>query len=707
MIPQEQIKLPPLRKDIALQEGAPDEAGAPTWLIHDPLQHRYFQIDQNTVRLLSIWEEGLSFEQLAQTAEDEQNLIVGDQQIIQLLTFLRASNLTHEDQTGSWRNLSDRANAAKQSLFWQATHKYLFFKLPLLRPQKTLEAALPYVAPFYSKSFGLFLGVCGVTGIYMVSRQWDQFLGTFNSLFSMEGLIYFGLSLLLLKSLHELGHAFTAVRFGCRVSSMGVAFMMMTPLLYTDVSDAWRLSSRKERMWISASGMLVELSLALIATVLWVFLPDGVGRSIAFMIATTGWIMSLGFNLNPCMKFDGYYLLSDYLGIDNLQTRAFALGRWKLRRTLLAPTLSPPEQFSPRIQNGLIFYAWMTWLYRLILFTTIAIFLYYYTFKVLGIILFSLEIWLLIIQPVFSEFMHWRKIDASQFSPRRIATLFCLIIGLLALFVIPWSTRIEVPAVLVAADLTQIYPTRAAQIISISAKRGETVSKGKPILQLHVPEIESQITGVKIERDLARSKLYQIMADGKYLEQLQVLQNELASQQSRLDGLLREKQELVIRAPMNGDVLQIAPHLHEGRWIRKNDLLAVIASGKKHLVKGYVTGADLLRLTDDAHGQFIPEDLTRPTFPVKLIRADNAGSRTIDILELASIHGGKIAVEADQRKRLISLGAQYLVELQPTDLNSLPNQIVRGMVHLKGMPESLLNRTWRQISKVLVRESGF
>jgi putative peptide zinc metalloprotease protein len=707
MIQQDDIILQPLRGDITLQEGPVDEAGTPTWLIHDPLQHRYFQIDENTVRLLSIWKGGLSFSQLAQLASDQYNLAIDQQQIIQLLVFLRSSNLTLEEQAGSWRDVSERANAGKQSLFWQAVHKYLFFKVPLFHPQRALEAALPYVEPFYSKTFGVLLGICGATGIYLVSRQWDQFLGTFNSLFSLEGLLYFLLSLLLLKSLHELGHAFTAVRLGCRVSSIGVAFMMMTPLLYTDVSDAWRLSSRKQRILISAAGMLVELALALIATFLWVFLPEGAARSIAFMIATTGWIMSLGFNLNPCMKFDGYYLLSDFLSIDNLQSRAFALGRWKLRCVLLAPTLAPPEKLSPRMQKGLILYAWATWVYRLVLFTTIAVFLYTFTFKILGIFLFALEMWLLVIRPVSGEIMHWRDIDSEQFSLRRIAILSSLIIGFLTLFVVPWSTRIEIPAVLLAADLTHIYPTRAAQIISVSAERGTAINEGSPILQLRVPEIDSQIAGVEVKRNLARLHLAQIMADGQKLDQLLILRQELGSQQTRLDGLIKETQELVIRAPMNGTILQMASDLHQGRWIGKNNLLAIVASGKEHIIKGYISGADLLRLTDEARGQFIPEDLSRPAFPVKLVRTDDAGSRTIDILELTSNHGGKIAVEVDRHKKLVPLSAQYLIELQPVHLDYLPKQVVRGMVHLRGIPQSLLKRAWYHVSKVLVRESGF
>ena len=135
--------------------------------------------------------------------------------------------------------------------------------------------------------------------------------------------------------------------------------------------------------------------------------------------------------------------------------------------------------------------------------------------------------------------------------------------------------------------------------------------------------------------------------------------------------------------------------------------MAIIASGDKHQVKGYVSGDNLQRLSEDAIGRFIPEDLGRAAFAVRLTRIAGAGSRNIGIAELASIHGGKIAVEAYDDDILAPVGAQYLVELQPQGAMQPPNQIIRGMVHLEGKRQSLLAQVWRQISKILVRESGF
>ena len=699
--------LPQLRDDIELLEGTPDGAGSAMWIIHDPLQHRYFQIDRATRDLIVCWQPGCSPADMADIVSNEAGLTVGEDQIVKLVEFVRLSYLTQEDQPGHWREISGREAASKQSVFWQFAHNYLFFKVPLLRPQRFLQRTHPYITPLYSSKTAKLLCVIGILALYLVSRQWDSFIGTFDQFFSIEGMILFGLSLFFLKAMHELGHAYTAVHFGCKVPVMGVAFMLLTPMLYTDVTDTWRLTSRRKRMIVSGAGILVELALAIIATIIWVLLPDGTGRSIAFIVATTGWIMSLAFNLNPCMKFDGYYLFSDLLGVNNLQSRAFALGRWKLRQVMLAPELAAPEQLSPRLHKTLIIYAWMTWLYRLVLYTTIALLVYHFAFKLLGIVLFALEIWLLIALPIVKELKQWSEFDRTTISRRRTVLNSALVFCFLLLISLPWSTRIEVPAVLMAADITQLYPARPAKVVKVNASRDNAVRQGAMLFQLQAPEIENQIVGTQIKLNQIVLRLGQVMADWTDVKEVLVLRQQLGSLQTKLDGLLEQRHELVIRAPVDGKVLQIGKNLHEGRWVGKNDLLALVASGKQLVIKGYVSESNLPRLTKGAIGQFIPDDLTRPPFSVKLFRMARAGSRSIDIPELASTNGGEIRVELDARKKLVPATAQYLVELTPMGLDDHPNQLVRGFVHLEGTAESFLTRVWRQISQVFIRESGF
>ena len=110
--------------------------------------------------------------------------------------------------------------------------------------------------------------------------------------------------------------------------------------------------------------------------------------------------MSLAINLNPFMRFDGYYILADLMRIENLQSRSFNLGVWRLREILFASGAPCPEPLPPRTVRWLAIYAWLTWLVRLVTFTGIALAVYAYFFKLLGIVLFLFEIVYFVARPI-------------------------------------------------------------------------------------------------------------------------------------------------------------------------------------------------------------------------------------------------------------------------------------------------------------------
>ena len=64
-----------------------------------------------------------------------------------------------------------------------------------------------------------------------------------------------------------------AKHYGCRVSAIGIAFLVFFPFLYTDTTDAWRLRNHKERLLINFGGILTELHLALLQLLFGQFYP--------------------------------------------------------------------------------------------------------------------------------------------------------------------------------------------------------------------------------------------------------------------------------------------------------------------------------------------------------------------------------------------------------------------------------------------------
>lgn len=437
--------LPALREDLQIIPGRRGRDGEPSWRVYDPVQHRFLEIDETTFRILSLWQRSPDAPTLIQALDANFGMTVDAAEIARLIEFIYANHLAAAPPGGDWRALVRQAERSRESVGQWLLHNYLFFKVPLVRPQSFLVATLPFVELFFRRSVHVMFAVMGIAGLYLVSRQWDQFLNTFQHFFTLEGVAIFGCALFAVKALHELGHAYSAVRLGCQVPAIGVAFMVMTPMLYTDVTDAWRLKSRRKRISIDFAGVAVELMIACTAFLAWTFLDPGPGRSLAFVLATSSIFTSLFINLSPFMRFDGYFILSDLVGMPNLQSRAFAVTRWHLREVLFGLGAPCPENVSRTAIAGLTVYSWFTWIYRLVLYFGIALVVYHYFFKLLGIFLFFVEIGFFILLPVYREFSEWRKMGAKSFKSRRSLVSAAAFSGLALLAIIPWSTRVIIP----------------------------------------------------------------------------------------------------------------------------------------------------------------------------------------------------------------------------------------------------------------------
>jgi len=217
-----------------------------------------------------------------------------------------------------------------------------------------LDATLPFVVRvFLRRGFLILTAIVAVIALILISRQWETFLHTAEHFMTWQGVLFAGMTLLFTKIIHECGHAYMAKSFGCKIPSMGVAFMVMMSLLYTDTTAAWRLSSRRERLLVVAAGVMSEMSLGAWAAFAWCLLPDGFLKSSAFLLATTTWIMSLTINM-----IDGYYFLSDSIGVANLHQRSFAHTKHALREWLFGFGAAKPEEFPTGLDRGLILYAW-------------------------------------------------------------------------------------------------------------------------------------------------------------------------------------------------------------------------------------------------------------------------------------------------------------------------------------------------------------
>lgn len=700
------IPLGSIREELQLLKGAPTIAGKPTWMIFDPVQHRYFEIDFEIFEILSLWNRFENSDQLIKAARAEQARELTTLRVYDVVRFIDQNNLSMEPMEGGWRTFNNRHELKKVSAFAWLIHNYLFIKVPLVRPSRFLKAVYPYLALLFTRTMLWLMITVGVAGLYLVSRQWDAFVSTFADFFTFEGAITYAVALVLIKILHELGHALMATRFGCRVPTMGVAFLVMFPVLYTDVTDAWKLRSRRQRLLIGGAGLLVELSLASIATFLWAFLPEGGLKSIAFVVATISWIMSVAINLNPLMRFDGYYLLSDGLGLANLQSRSFAFGRWKLREVLFKLGAKPPEALPAKTIRIITIYAWAIWVYRFFLFIGIAFLVYAFFFKALGVLLFAVEIIWFIARPFWSEVKEWPAMSKQIFRRGRVYISMGVVAGFAALIALPVSGRIDVPVIVEPAFYEKIFPPSAAKLIETNAEIGAKVKKGDVLFRFESSLLNQSAKLNRIKIQLVKARLARVAVDEKDRTQFLPLQQELASLQAEQAGLLREADQLVVRAPISGQIKGLNRQLHAGRWVRVSDPLVTITQGTGFVAKGYVQEQDLWRVKQGDSGKFVPDDILISKTSVKVKEISLASSPRIELEPLASVFGGQVASRKSDSGEIVPIGAAYQITLVFDKMPGDTSKVTRGIARIDGVPESIAARAWRQVLRVLVRESG-
>jgi putative peptide zinc metalloprotease protein len=702
--------LPPLRQELQIRPGQPQVNGAPSWTLFDPLRHLFYQVGRTEFRIFSLWSQGHPGNIQAELAADGLSDADAEDAIRKVLEFSLANSLTVQPAGGAVAAFTAQYAATRRAWWrWLVDH-YLFIRIPMVRPAKFLERTLPLVAPLWSPTSLLLFALMGLTGLFLVARQWDNFVAPFAYLFSGEGLLAYAIALGLVKVAHELGHAYAATRFGCRVPAMGVSFLVMMPVLYTDTSAAWQLTSRRQRLIIDCAGVTVELMIASAATLLWALLPDGPARSAVHVVATTSWVTSLAINLSPFMRFDGYYMLSDALGMPNLQPRGFALGRWRLRELLFCLGEPPPEQLPTQLRRTVILYAWATWIYRFVLFLGIALLVYHLFFKALGIILFAVEMVVFIGRPVFSEIRQWHRLRDRIAASGRGRIWAWLLGGLVLIVVLPIDRHVSAPAVLTPIGDTPLVISSPARIDRILVRNDQLVERGAPLFILSDPAIERDITANEARIARLETQLARAGADILDLANITVLQRELMSERNGRAGLERRREQLMLRAQTAGRVIDIPTDLHVGRWLPGGAMLGRIVTPGRYDILAYVAENDIGRVQNGATARFVPDDAALFSWRA---RVAELGGGTLEFLNspmLASTNGGPIAVSEDESHRLKPQKTIYSLRLvaerdRAVEGNAVVQQIP-GRVVVRATGESYLARMVRGIGRLVARESA-
>jgi putative peptide zinc metalloprotease protein len=690
---------PRLRQTLDIFPAEPDADGEAAWLLHDRLANRYFRVGSRELDLLALV-DGRSAQAIAAEAGARLGRFVTAEEVEGLFAFLRENDLVFADAAQAARHA--RLKESRPGRIPRMLHGYISFRIPLLRPDRFLTAALPWVQWLGSRWTFLALGILAVMGLYLVSRQWDVFLATIVSFLSLEGLLGYVLAIIFVKACHEFGHAFAAKAHGLRVPTIGVAFIVFWPIAYTDTTDAWRLTRKRDRLGIGAAGVLVEMGIAAVCLFLWNVVPDGPFRSILFLLATTSWAISLLVNLNPLMRFDGYFVFSDLIGVPNLERRGHADAKYWLRRMLFGWD-EPLGEDPPRRRFALFGAA--IWVFRFFLFLGIALAVYHLFFKALGIVLFLVEIYYFILRPIARELREWwGRRDRIRINGAVVRTGLVLG-GLVAVLALPWQSRVVAPAIL-QSETASIYAPESARVGAVRVEEGDVVEPGTILIVLESPDLTHELEQATLRHDRLVLENAALGVDQLRRERGLVIAAQLGGERRRIAELQQRLDRLVLRAPEAGTIRDMRTDISEGAWLSDAvSLMEIERTGRPQYITALVEEQDVSRLRIGSAVSFYAEDGLTPAVAARIRHIDLVAETDIP-MSLASSTGGGINVRVTADGERQPLTSVYRVTAVVEAETPTSSHMLRGRGVIEAEARSPLEGIWRRLVALIVRESS-
>lgn len=694
--------LPALREELKLLPAAANSDGSPAWMIVDPVINRFYRIGWLDFELLVRWNTGPA-EAIIAAINQQTALHVDEADIESLIVFLQQHNLLQASNSKTANALQQRAQQQKKNTFQWLLQHYLFFRIPLIKPQRLLKNSYPYVAWLYSKAMLVSLVFFAVLGGYLISRQWDTFSATLINQLGFDSLVGFAIALVIAKALHELAHAYTATRYGVRVAHMGVAMVVMFPMLYTDTSESWKLSNSKQRMAIASAGIIAELGLAIIATLAWCLMSDGAVREAMFYLATTSWVLTLLINVSPFLRFDGYFILADILDMPNLHERSAAMAKVWLRRALFGIEDDWPVTEQTSWRPWLIVFALLTWVYRFFVYIGIALLVYFFFFKLAGIALFIIELFVFIGRPVLAELTVWwqRRNEMSVTKKKRWLIVF---IALLLLVMIPWHTSISSIGWVHAARQQVIFSPLAGQLQQLPST--QQTAQGDTLFVLTSPELAHSEQKARTMAEHTWRQLNGLIGISNGEQQRPGLMSRYERYLAEAKLYQQEQQRLVLKAHFSGKLFDIDPYLAKGVWVKSHQPLAMLADDSSWIVEAYLPENDIGRVTEGAQARIKLRE-QKPYFI-------NGVVETIDVSPLAHLPhpmldataGGPISTTSHGKDKRQPQQVLFRVRIR---LLEAPHSVRMGLadVTVQGEARAWLPDKLRAVAAVLIRESGF
>ncbi len=556
----------PLRRRADLIVESIEYQGGNYFVVKDPISLKYYRLDPEHHRVLELLDGNQSLDEIrTKLLQDFPYVRVTLSDLQRVVVDLHVKGLVYSDRPGQGWVLLERKRETRRKRLKSLAQNILSLTLPGWDPEWTLSRLYPLVRWVFRPWAVALQVTLAVAAYLLLAMQFETFrqnLPEFHQFFAWPNLAYMYLTLAATKVLHELGHGLTCRHYGGECHQIGVIFLVFSPTLYCDVSDSWMLKSKWQRIAIGAAGMWIESVLSSLALFVWWFTHPGLLHHLCLNVFFVSTVTTVVFNANPLMRYDGYYMLSDFLEIPNLSEKARTLLRNAFAWHCLGIE-SREDAFMPQRGRGwLVTYAVASTVYRWIILFGITLFLYTvlkpYELQSIGVALAWASLGGIISNLVVQVTRIFMAPRNKPLSRNRIAVSLLAVGGIVAAaLTIPLPLHVEAPFLIEPHDVAHVYTSVPGTLTQVLVQPGQRVVQGTLLMRLDDPEKERQYRELKAQykvQEVEVDKQRALDSTGK----LDVAREQLQSLATQLAEYERHLQDLNIVAPVDGTVVAVA-----------------------------------------------------------------------------------------------------------------------------------------------------
>ncbi|MGZ0656733.1 hypothetical protein ACWPKS_14100 [Coraliomargarita sp. W4R72] len=566
------------------------------WFIaHDSYGDQYFRFRPEAWDFIARLDGRRTVEEIWQACLDRnKDEAPGQGEVVQMLAQLYGGNLILSDVPADVVQLFERLKKRKANEWKSRIFGIFFLRVPLWDPDNFLNRTIGFVRGLLNPIGGLIWLVSVVAALVLVIGRWDEATAQGAGVLDPSNLLLLYVAFAVAKLIHEMGHAYAVKRLGGEVHRMGLTLLVFTPVPFVDATAAWAFRERWKRVWVGAGGMIVEILFAAFAAFVWAYTGPGLLNGLAYNVMIVASISTLLFNLNPLLRFDGYYIMSDLTDSPNLQTRSTRQwAYWTERYAFGGKQIqSPADSTGESIWLGLFGVA--SWVYRIFITFTIIIFVADKFFG-LGFLSAVLTIIGFIILPLYKGVRYLLsepRIESVRARAIGVTLAFLAVIVLL-LGVVPFPSHFRAPGV-IKSGYSQYIITDASGAVAGIDLQVEQVARGASLFRMLNPELDLEIADLRAEK--AQIEAMQRRSYTEAPVELAPLSERLKVVEAKLDERLKRQASLNVLSPSEGRAVLFNPQELDGRWLPRGTVVGEVVSGDEWEFRAVVAQKDAGKL---------------------------------------------------------------------------------------------------------------